>query len=73
MKVSPIASLPRVHSQYDGSDDIDESVDLVGTQELPNTQEFGGGEALVTLQTEPAYFGEQEDGEEDGEEHVESN
>ena len=61
LKVSPVASLPRMHS--DGSDDIDESVDSIGTQELPNTQDFVGAEALVNLQTEPTNFGEEETGE----------
>jgi hypothetical protein len=56
---------PRPYS--DGSSDIDESIDSIDTQELINTQDFGGAEALVNLQTEPTNFGEQEAGEASGE------
>jgi hypothetical protein len=75
IKVTPVASLPRV--QYEASDDesneSDKSENLcdsVNTQDLPNTEDFGGANALVTLQTEPVYFNgeeDQEEYEEDGE------
>ena len=71
-KVSPVAKLPRVQSKCNLSDgSTDESVDSVGTQELPNTQDFVGAEALVNLQTEPIYFEGQEDREEDEEDDEE--
>ena len=67
-KMSPVASMPREQSDSSvGGSQSDESVSLVGsvlTQDLPNTEDFGGAEALVTLQTEPAYF-EEEDGDKD--------
>ena len=67
-KMSPVASMPCQQSYSSvGRSQSDESVSLVDsvlTQDLPNTEDFGGAEALVTLQTEPAYF-EEENGDED--------
>jgi hypothetical protein len=65
-KVSPVASLSRADSQSNvdgsGSDKSDNivKVDEVDTQDLPNTQDFGGAEALVNLQTKPTNFGEED-------------
>ena len=67
IKMSPVASMPPSHSQNvvdqadnDGSDESNRDLGSVQTQDLPNTEDFGGAEALVTLQTEPACYEEDE-------------
>ena len=45
----------------------------MNTQDLPNTEDFGGANALVTLQTEPVYFNEEEYQDEDQEDGEDDN